>query len=73
MAVVMIWSPSPRCEKAAPFTAQLSDSVPPAVKKISSGDAPRARATCSRAPSTARLDSRAMEYRAEGLPNRSWK
>ena len=52
-ADVMMWFPFPRCANATPLSAQLSDSVPPLVKKISSGSAPIAAATCVRARPTA--------------------
>jgi len=52
---------------ARDFKAQLSASVPPLVKNISSGRAPIAEATVSLAFSTARLESRPNEYTEEGF------
>lgn len=48
--------------------AQLSDSLPPEVKKISLGSALKQRAMSSRAVSTAFFASRPTEYRLDGLP-----
>ena len=52
------WGRSGRHPKAE-ARAVLSDSVPPLVKMISSGSAPRRAATCSRAVSTAFFAGRA--------------
>ena len=63
----------PSAAKAAPLMAILSASEPPAVKTISSGDAPIAAATRSRARSMSRRTSRPNECMLEGLPYLSVK
>ena len=56
-----------------PFSAMLSDSVPPEVNTTSSGAAPRKRATRSRAVSTPARASRPKPCTLDGFPKRSPK
>ena len=67
----MRW-PLPRAA-ASPFTAKLSDSVPPEVNTISWGETRRKRATRSRARSTPSRASRPKAWMLEGLPKISEK
>ena len=57
-----------RARRAAPFTARLSASVPPAVNTTSLGSAPSSAATSSRASSRAVFAARAAEWAPLGLP-----
>src|SRR3954453_11715022 len=63
-------SPATR-DQYMPFTARLSDSVPPEVKMTSEGWAPAAVAMVSRASSTARRARRPDPCRDDGLPVRA--
>ena len=64
--------PRPRAA-AIPFTATLSDSVPPEVNTISSLPTRRKCATRSRAASTPSRASRPKPWMLEGFPKRSEK
>ena len=58
---------------ATPLMARLSDSVPPEVKTISSGETPRKRAMVSRAASIPSRASRPKPWMLDALPKRSEK
>ena len=67
MAVVMMCLPRLPMRSMAEKIAQLSASVPPAVKKTRVGSAPIALATCSRALRSFAAASPPRRYRALGF------
>ena len=69
--VLLLFFPAPRAW-AIPFSAQLSLSEPPAVKKISAGSAPRP-ATTWAGPFHSDLGLPALGVDAGGLPYPSFK
>ncbi len=63
--------PADREAERGPWTAVLSDSVPPEVNTTSPGRQPTTSASASRASSTARRAWRAKRCVPDGFPNRS--
>jgi len=68
MDEVTMWRPLDAYANAAPWSARLSDSVPPDVKTTSLGCAPMAAATLALAASIASCASAPNECSDEGLP-----